>query len=70
MLKADQNSETISLHLERREGLILAVDPKSEPVLSRDLGTPETIQKLDISTGWKLRDLEKGLIWRGCKKLG
>lgn len=62
ILKADHNSETISLHLERREGLILAINPESEPILSKDWETSGIIQKLDISTGWKLRDPEKGLV--------
>ena len=50
----------VALHLERREGRVLAIHPQRAPLLQPDWHPRCVGQTLDLSTGWKLRHPETG----------
>ncbi len=45
----------VALHLDRREGRVLAIDPQRAPLLQPDWKSRRVVQTLEFSEGWKLQ---------------
>ena len=52
----------VALHLERREGRVLAINPQQAPLLQPNWKEKRVVQKLDISKDWKLYQKETEVI--------
>ena len=55
VLTQHEDTMGVALHLERREGRILAIDPQRAPILQPDWKPRRVGQTLDFSEGWKLQ---------------
>ena len=62
VLAKGDDSMCVALHFERRQGLVLAIDPKQAPTLTPDWQPASVVQSIDISEGWKLSDPETGAV--------
>lgn len=58
----NDGSIRVPFRLERRQGMVLAVDPESSPVANPNAQLTSIAQTIDISTGWKIRNPEAGNI--------
>jgi len=58
ILSSYQDRIKVLLNLERRQGLVLAINPDNPPSVTSDSKPVTVAQKLDISDGWKLYDQE------------
>jgi len=55
VLTQHEDTMGVALHLERREGRILGIDPQRAPILQPDWKPRRVGQTLDFSEGWKLQ---------------
>jgi len=62
ILALNKSTETVFLNLESREGIVLAINPNIKPILSHNWKPEEITQIIDLSTGWKLWDIQRGLL--------
>jgi hypothetical protein len=62
ILSHNNDSMNLYLHLERREGHVLAINPDVQHILKSGWQPPKVIREVDISNNWKLIDPENGIV--------
>lgn len=62
ILDITEEAITVPLHLEKRESIILAIDPNSSPKIQPNWQPQQIIEKIDISSGWKIFDKASGKV--------
>ncbi|MFC1716753.1 glycosylhydrolase-like jelly roll fold domain-containing protein, partial [Candidatus Poribacteria bacterium] len=60
VLTKPENSICVPLRLERRQGMVLAIDPERGPILELGGKLTEVARTIDVSTGWRLLHPDTG----------
>jgi len=60
ILDKTNKTMTVPLHLEKRESIILSIEPNKLPIVETNWQPPQILERIDISSDWRLYDPESG----------